>query len=207
MAKQVIDNSGTTDSLAAGMGKANSNFTELYNAMPPVGTVVDYIGLSPPDGWLLLNGTTIGSASSAADFADNDSLDLFTLLYENFENAQAPVSGGRGANASVDFAANKTITLPNSQGRVIAGYGGGSFTTLGLTIGNETHVLSDSELPIIGGHSHLIGDSVGIQYGSDDSALTNSGSNVNTGSSGGFGSGDAHNNVQPSLVLNKIIKY
>ena len=45
MAKQVIDTSGTTDTLAAGLGKANSNFTELYDFKASLGSPTT-IGLS-----------------------------------------------------------------------------------------------------------------------------------------------------------------
>lgn len=40
MAKLVIDTAGTTDTLAAGLAKANSNFTELYDALAALGTVL-----------------------------------------------------------------------------------------------------------------------------------------------------------------------
>src|SRR5258708_1610023 len=44
-----------------------------------------------------------------------------TLLWNSWADAQAPVSSGRGASAAADFAAHKTITLPDLRGRVVAG--------------------------------------------------------------------------------------
>lgn len=207
MSQQIIDNSTTTDTIAAGFGKVNSNFTELYEAKVPVGTVIDYIGTTEPSGWLILNGLTIGSASSGATSrANTDTVNLFTLLWNSFANAQASVSGGRGGSAAVDFAANKTITLPDARGRTTVGYGGTAFTTFGGTVGSETHTLTEAELPVVAGHTHVVGETFNGQAGSDFSAIIASNNTVSTQSGGGFGSGSAHNNIQPSLVLSKIIK-
>jgi len=96
-----------------------------YQALPagtPTGTVSDYIGSTAPSGWLFLDGRTIGSASSGAtNRANADTQALYELLWNSMANAEAPVSSGRGASAAADFAANKTITIPDARGRVIAG--------------------------------------------------------------------------------------
>ncbi|MGE0701282.1 MAG: phage tail protein [Hyphomicrobiaceae bacterium] len=185
----------------------------------PVGTVIDYVGSTEPTGWLFLRGGTIGDASSgASQRANADTATLFTLLWNSMSNTEAPVSGGRGANAAADFAAHKTITLPDARGRVIAGQddmggtsanrltgqsGGVNGDDLGATGGAETHTLTTTEMP---SHTHSIsaqGGSLGSTQGLSDTP-NNSPTQRNTGSSGG---GQAHNNVQPTLVLNKIIRY
>jgi len=65
------------------------------------------------------NGRKIGNAVSGADERANaDCEKLFIELYQSMDNTACPVlPGGRGANAAADFAANKTITLPDLRGR------------------------------------------------------------------------------------------
>lgn len=188
----------------------------------PAGSVFDYVGSTAPSGWLLLFGGTIGNAASGGTARANaDTEDLFTLLWNSMADAQAPVSSGRGASAAADFAANKTITLPDARGRVIAGQddmGGSSANrltgvtgsvngdTLGDTGGTETHTLVTAEIP---SHSHLLDGLTGLSNGSETTQPDYAGSSdfsstsAQTGSTGG---GGAHNNVQPTLILNKIIK-
>jgi microcystin-dependent protein len=72
--------------------------------------------------WVRLNGRTIGNAASGAtERANADTSALFAFLWANNSNAVAPVSGGRGASAVADYAANKTIGLVDMRGRVPAG--------------------------------------------------------------------------------------
>lgn len=68
------------------------------------------------------NARTIGSASSgASELASATTAALFAFLWNNLSNTAAPVSGGRGASAAADFAANKVIGLPDMRGVVPAG--------------------------------------------------------------------------------------
>jgi hypothetical protein len=77
-------------------------------------------------GWLLLDDSTIGSATSGATHASAANQALFTALYA-LPDSVCPVVGGRGANAAADWAANKRITLAKTLGRAlgIAGSGAG----------------------------------------------------------------------------------
>lgn len=73
-------------------------------------------------GFVPLNGESIGSASSGATGRANpDTEDLYTFLWNNVDNAYCAVSTGRGASAAADFAANKTIALPDARGRTLFG--------------------------------------------------------------------------------------
>jgi microcystin-dependent protein len=122
-------------------------------------------------GAVRLNGRTIGNASSSAtERANADTEDLFTFLWNNLADAQAAVSGGRGGSAAADYAANKTIALPdlrggipvglddmgNSAGSFFTGVGfdHGDATTPGSALGSNTHALSEAELP---SHTHDAG--------------------------------------------------
>lgn len=127
--------------------------------VPPIGIVSPYSGTTAPTGWVLMNGQTIGNASSGATGRANaDCRGLFYHLWANYANAKATVGGGRGASAQADFDANKTIVVLSMQGRVWAGLDDmgataagviGSVitndTTNGETGGTETITLSSAE--------------------------------------------------------------
>lgn len=139
------------------------------SALVPTGVSLPYFGTSAPAGFVMMSGRTIGDASSGAtERANADTSALFTLLWNGLADAEAPVSGGRGASASADFAAHKTITLPDGRGRAFFGKdnmggttasrvtSGGSGivgTTLGKAGGAETHTLATSEAPA---HTHAV---------------------------------------------------
>lgn len=88
------------------------------------GDVKGSIHTTAETGWILLDDGTIGNASSGATTRANaDTQDLFELLWSVTTDQWCPVSGGRGASGSADFAANKTIRLPQVRGRVLASSG------------------------------------------------------------------------------------
>ena len=77
-------------------------------------------------GWVILNGQTVGSASSGAtQRANADTQNLFVYLWTNCatpsSNNHCTVSGGLGANALADFSANKQITLPDMRDSDLVG--------------------------------------------------------------------------------------
>lgn len=133
--------------------------------------------VSAPNGWVRCNGRTIGAAASGAtERANADAEDLFIHLWNN--DANLTVSGGRGATANGDWAANKQIALPDPRGRalvVLDSFGssaagrvtdavlGADSDTLGASGGSETHTLSEAQIPAhdhggstgsAGSHSH-----------------------------------------------------
>lgn len=70
-------------------------------------------------GFVRANGRTMGNASSGAtERANADTSALYAVLWADPNLA---VSGGRGASAAADYAANKTIALPDFRGRAPAG--------------------------------------------------------------------------------------
>lgn len=81
------------------------------------------------------NGNTIGNTGSGATEGTGAAYQaLYTLVWNQSlasSDSEIVISSGRGANAAADFAALKTITLPDLRGRVPSGLDG-----MGNTIGN-----------------------------------------------------------------------
>ena len=163
--KLVQDNLLVVGPSGGGGGGGTVDPTTIFQT----GAFMQFYGTGSLAGWVRCNGRTIGSASSGASERSNaDTQALFQYLWGADPNLA--VSGGRGASASTDFVANKTITLPDCRGRVIAGlddmgavasgrltstyFGaqfGGSATTLGGVGGKESHLQTVSEMA---GHTH-----------------------------------------------------
>lgn len=138
-------------------------------------------------GWVIANATTIGNASSnATQRANADTILLYAYIWNTFTNAQCPIftSAGapstRGANANVDYAANKAIAVPDWRGAgpmgidtmqgstttLLAGVPvvAGALTVPGSVFGENLHALAIGELAAHGhsvtdpGHVHAITD-------------------------------------------------
>jgi hypothetical protein len=141
--------------IAAGIAGA------VATLLPP-GTVVDLVGSISvaPAGWVIAMQGTIGSSTSGATIRANaDCANLYAHLWNGLPNTYAPVTGGRGASASADFAANKPIggldhrgfvratrddlggTAANRMPGWVAGFNGGEVeVTLGLGhVPDHTH--------------------------------------------------------------------
>ena len=160
------------------------------------GTVLPFAGATAPDGWMLCYGQAVSRATYAT---------LFAVIGTTF---------GVGDGST-------TFNLPDLRGRVAAGKddrGGAAAArltntgtgnpgvngaALGAAGGADRNALSTAQLPA---HAH------GYGYGSNTARLSNSGgsettliagSNLNTQNAG---SGESHPNVQPTIILNSIIK-
>lgn len=198
----VIDESDITDSRAIIGGSGGGVGGDS-------GYLSYYYGDTSPQGWIVLTGAnavkTIGSQISGADFASDDAEELFLLTWDNIDDSNAPVSGGRGASSSSDFAGNKTISIPDVRGRSFIGSGQGSGLTSrthGDTGGSETHSLSAGELP---SHNHTgrrltSVASPGFQAGTTYHLVVGNAGSLSAGSS------SQHNNMQPWLSYNIICR-
>jgi hypothetical protein len=174
-------------------------------------------------GWVMANDGTIGSAGSGATtLAHASAQALYTLLWTNVADAHAPVTGGRGANAAADWAANKPIALTKALGRAIAIAGAGAgltARTLGSVVGAESVVLTRANLPAVGIPTGIGsgGTNPGLDiYGSttDDTPGDATGfiGSVDPGSpqsqslTAPLGDGEATELMQPTAFWNVMIK-
>lgn len=90
-------------------------------------------------GFVRVNGRSIGSAASGAtERANPDTEALYAFLWNNITDTFCPVSGGRGASAAADFAANKAIALPDARGRALWG-----LDTMGSNAANTAQVTTN----------------------------------------------------------------
>jgi hypothetical protein len=198
--------------LGAASASAFRTLIEVFSADEtwPTGRVRLLVGTTAAAGWVLLDDGTIGNASSGATTRANaDTEDLFVHLWTVCADGECPVSTGRGASAAADFAANKTIGLPKTVGRVLGVYGSGSGLTardLGETTGTETHQLTVAEMPA---HAHPGSTVSGAVVGTGGNQIGYDANNTNlstTLSIASQGGDDPHNNMQPSSFLNAEIK-
>lgn len=147
-----------------------------------IGTIIPYAGDTLPTGYLYCDGSAISRTTYS---------DLFSVIGTTYGN-------GNGTT---------TFNLPNLKGRVPVGYDSTQteFDNLGETGGEKTHQLTINEMP---SHSHAgkYSDSM-LASGSNRAWFydggTQTSSQPTTVSTGG---GEAHNNLQPFLVVNYIIK-
>lgn len=171
-----------------------------------------FYGTGVVGGFVRANGRTIGSATSgASERANSDCNALFQFLWNADPNLA--VSGGRGASSAADWAANKTITLPDWRGRTIAGlddmgnvaagrlsttYFGSSPIVLGNAGGGENKTLVTANLPPYtpGGNIAVVNGAITITNQSNLRVV--SGDNNNNGGGGGSFSAMA-SSVPPSL--------
>ncbi len=142
----------------------------------PTGMVVPYAGAVAPDGWLLCQGQAVSRTTYAQ---------LFSVIGTTY---------GSGDGST-------TFNLPDMRGRVAVG----SDANLGAAAGVQSVSLTAAQN---GPHNHttLIDykNLMGTQEGSNSFQVRQEPAGaVTTGSSG---NGAAHENRQPSLYLNQIIK-
>lgn len=181
----------------------------VSDALVPTGTIFPFAGTTAPSGYLLCYGQAVSRTTYA---------NLYAVTSTTY---------GVGDGST-------TFNLPDLRGRIAAGKDdmGGSAasrltsatittdaTTLGRVGGTETHTLTLSQAPAHkhglagytgGGAAQMLGVPSGGVMGASTGSGTPGSPYYATGSSVDFldtqGGGTAHNNVQPTIILNQIIK-
>ena len=196
----------------------------------PTGTVLQgYYPFAPP-GFVMADGRTIGDATSGAtNLADPTAQNLFLQLWLITNNTQCPVSGGRGASAAADWAAHKTLQLPNHSGRGMAGRDDLSGTAAnvwpgatvrgavgGAVTGATGNITSSGNLSVsvgvsvsgsLGGAANPSGQEVAAAAsGNGAAAVSHSHSVTVSGTLNGGGTGTASGSVNGSSAAFNIIQ-
>lgn len=172
----------TTDlsTLTTAISTEATNRAAAILAAVPAGVIQMWGGAAAPTGWLLCDGTAVSRSTYSA---------IFAVIGTTF-------GVGNGST---------TFNLPSFKGRVPVGLDSGQteFDALGETGGAKTHTLTASEMP---SHSHTtrIHASYMVQgVGSSEVFGAHEDGAEGTSVAGGDG---AHNNLQPYLTINYIIK-
>ena len=221
---QVMNENGTTSSVTLTGGdnvtlssSSSSNLTISATGgegitidTVPIGTIAEWGATTPPNNWLLLNGQAVSRVTYS---------ELFSLYGTTY---------GAGDGST-------TFNLPDFRGRAGVGLSDGDsdFGTLGQTGGEKTHVITTAEMAA---HTHgrisLTGNF--WNYRGQDATYTGNANGIfsmgNVDSSAPYGTGgmasgkpdalhvdashthssvgsnSAHNNLQPYITTNYIVK-
>lgn len=167
----------------------------VVNDSVPIGSIQAYAGANPPGNWLICAGQAVSRTKYQK---------LFNVIGTTY---------GEGDGST-------TFNLPDLRGKVAIGQS--PTYELGASGGEVTHTLNINEMP---SHMHqgiywinpeqpawnvtLNDGTYGYKFtwtGAGGSATTGAGANEKNLKTGLTGGGEAHNNMQPYLVTNYIIK-
>lgn len=129
------------------------DISSLGMFLPQTGDCWPTYATSAPTGWVMADDGTIGSSSSGATNASDETKDLFYLLWNLPVTPIYSATGvlrDKGSTADIDWYANARLGLPKLLGRVlgVAGNGEGlTIRTTGSSTGTETQKLSVEQLP------------------------------------------------------------
>lgn len=178
----------------------------------PVGSIMDYAGATAPTGWLLCAGQSINRSDYAALFAAiGTTYGSASGSTFNLPDCRGRVSAGVDSNVS---------GLANRINSIIP-----AATTLGSTGGAQSVALTTAQLAAhthsgvaatAGAHTHDVesGGSLGVRTLSPNDIVPynlggstgSAGAHTHTLTIDSAGNGDAHPNVQPTILFLKIIK-
>lgn len=177
-------------------------------AAAPIGSVLSFAGSTPPAGWMLCAGQAVSRAAFSS---------LFNVIGTSF---------GSGDGTT-------TFNVPDCRGRVIAGkddMGGTDATrlsffgtiakTIGGAFGAATHLLTAGQMPR---HSHGVNDPSHVHAGVQNSTQSTGRSTATDQPPAVFsygntapaftgisiqesGNNEVHNNTQPTIIFNMIIR-
>ena len=204
------DLAASTAFVNAAVTAAIANFLATYGIFK-TGDIKYTDDTSLETGWIWRDGKTIGSATSGAtNRANADTQALFTFYWNKYSDALCPVSGGRGANAAADFAANKTLQILDARGRVLAApdaMGGTAANRLGS--GLTGGITGAATAGASGGEQNADYDIDFVSGNDNGGAFNAAGSGINVSNSPHqhdvIGTTDPGNNLQPTGVVGGVL--
>lgn len=160
---------------------SSEKIRDNMRVLPPIATVVATAAINIPAGWLECNGQAVSRDTCA---------DLFDAIGTTY---------GEGNGTS-------TFNVPDLKGRIPVGQDAAQteFDVLGETGGEKAVTLTEAQLP---SHTHgqrIINSGTAGTAGAQGASAAN---NATAGATVAAGSGQAHPNLQPYIVLRYIIKY
>lgn len=176
----------------------------------PVGSIIPFAGEEVPEGWLLCDGTAVNTLDYStlhnligSIYGEGDGSYTLVWIDENEDGIIQPEEM---------FEVPSTFSLPDLRGKVPVGkddMGGNAAgivlnngDTLGNSGGEEMHTLTEDEMP---SHSHDVPKSGNV--GPQAPGLLSI-ANFTSPYAVSYAGGDQpHNNMQPYLITNYIIKY
>lgn len=147
----------------------------------PIGSIISYSGETAPEGYSICDGKELNRETYK---------ELFSIIGTTFGN-------GDGTS---------TFNLPDLKGRISVGLDSSDtdFDTLGKTGGKKTHTLTIDEIPA---HTHnLTYNASGAGANTGDTVALGNTSTTSPFATLPTGGSKEHNNLQPYIVLNYIIK-
>ena len=167
----------------ANADKIDAAIKNAGKELPP-GLTMEYYGAAAPEGFLFCEGQAVSRTIYAK---------LFAVIGTQY---------GAGDGST-------TFNLPDHRGRVGVGKSAeAEFNTLGKEGGTKTHTLTGNEIPRVGlqvqGSTFHYGGTTGnpgVNAGAFGTNVTN-GPQITT-----LGGGASHNNIQPYITCNQVIKY
>lgn len=176
---------GTTAIIGSTWRTWFSSLSDVENGSVPIGGMIPYAGSTAPDHFLIPDGSAVSRTTYAA---------LYAICGTTY---------GVGDGST-------TFNLPDMRGRVACGVDGaanritGAAATLGGAQGAETHTLTVAEMPA---HVHPITANLNNGGGGGGADVARWDVHNGTKDSDSTGGDDPHNNVQPTLCTNYIIRY
>lgn len=198
------------------------NYQRAANNVPvqlPVGALMPYAGSSAPSGWLLCYGQDVSRTTYAALYA---AIGVTYGVGNGTTTFTLPDLRGRVVAGKDDMGGTSANRLTNQTG-------GLNGDTLGATGGSETHTLTAAQLPAnIPNSATSTSTSTGTVAPTSGQFISTSGGGVPSGTSSTTwgqstnlslsitttttttvtinpSGGSAHNNIQPTIILNYII--
>lgn len=204
----------------------------VQNFLVPVGTITAYAGTTAPTGWLICDGTSTSGYTTLAALVGATTPDLrgHTLVGKGAAPFDGALFSKLGSTTST-AAHTHSITHDHATFDTTGGEGAHGHTGTVHAVGDHTHPIATDTLTDVSTHGHGLGGEVmggsgsnpdgnGTAYTSgagghghsltvDSNGAHNHSINIpeHVGTSGPSSVGSTHGNVQPSALVNYIIKH